>query len=36
MTLGKALTLFEQRDFVKKTFGDAVHQHYNHFFLTEA
>jgi hypothetical protein len=37
MTLRKALTLFEQRDLVKKTtFGDAVHQHYIHFFLTEA
>lgn len=37
MTLRKSLILFEQRGFAKKiTFGDAVHQHYIHFFLTEA
>ena len=36
MTLREALTLFEQSDFAKKTFGDTVHKHYIHFFLTEA
>ena len=36
MTLREALTLFEQSDFAKTTFGDAVHKHYIHFFLTEA
>ncbi|MEC7886478.1 MAG: glutamine synthetase family protein [SAR324 cluster bacterium] len=36
MTLREALTLFEQSNFAKTTFGDAVHKHYIHFFLTEA
>ena len=36
MTLREALTLFEQSYYAKTTFGDAVHQHYVHFFRTEA
>ena len=36
MTLREALSLFEQSDFVKTTFGGAVHKHYIHFFRNEA
>jgi len=34
-TLAEAITLFENSSFAKEAFGDAVHQHYLHFFKTE-
>ena len=34
-SLREALVLFEQSEFAKTTFGNAVHQHYIHFYRTE-
>lgn len=34
-TLGEAVKPFETSDFAKKTFGEAVVEHYAHFFKTE-
>jgi glutamine synthetase len=35
-TLGEAIMLFEKSAFAKKAFGNAVHEHYTHFYRTEA
>ena len=34
-TLGEAVGKFEVSDFAKKAFGEAVVEHYTHFFKTE-
>jgi glutamine synthetase len=35
-TLREAVTLFEDSEFVREAFGDAVQEHYSHFFHQEA
>ena len=35
-TLTEAVALFEKSAFAKKTFGQEVHEHYTHFYRTEA
>jgi glutamine synthetase len=35
-TLAQAIDLFENSSFSKKAFGQAVHEHYTHFYRTEA
>ena len=34
-TFGDAITEFSNSDFIKQNFGEAVQQHYSHFFNTE-
>ena len=34
-SLQEALVLFEQSEFAQTAFGNAVHQHYIHFFRTD-
>ena len=35
-TLAAATEIFAQSDFARAALGDAAHNHYNHFFHTEA
>jgi glutamine synthetase len=35
-TLAEALHIFEKSEFAKRAFGAEVHEHYSHFFRTEA
>ena len=34
-TLAEAVELFSKNDFARKAFGEAVVEHYAHFFRTE-